>query len=195
MKAIFVRNALLRMIKLIGAFFVCLAILIFALGIWFRVNNVYINTTPSLAVGLYKKVDAPIERGAYVAFCPPQSEVFKIAQQRKFIEVSNGLNGNCPSGHGLMLKQVMAINGDWVSIDATGVMVNGKKLALSEPLPKDDQNLPLPRFQLNPTLLGPSDVLLMANHHPRSFDARYFGLIDQKHIVARVKPLIIFFHQ
>lgn len=186
---------ILRIVKRLGLFIVFLAVLIFAASIWMRVNHIYINTTPSLPVGLYKKIDIPIEKGAYVAFCPPEWDVFMMAQERGFISVSNGMNGNCPSGYGMMLKQVMALHGDTVSIDSSGVSINGKKLPLSEQLSVDDKNLPLPLFSLKPKQLNPSEVLLMANIHPRSFDARYFGLVDRAHIVTRVKPLIIFFNK
>jgi|CXWL01.1.fsa_nt_gi conjugative transfer signal peptidase TraF len=195
MKAVQGNQFILRTIKLLGLFIVFLAALIFAVSIWMRVNHIYINTTPSLPVGLYKKIHSPIEKGVYVAFCPPEWDVFMMAQERGFISASNGMNGNCPSGHGLMLKQVMALQGDTVSIDSSGVSINGKKLPLSEQLSIDDRNLPLPLFSLKSRQLDASEALLMANIHPRSFDARYFGLVDRIYIVTRVKPWIIFFNK
>ena len=188
-------HVIFQSIRLLGLFVVGLAVLIFVTSIWMWMNHIYVNTTPSLPVGLYKKIDAPIEKGAYVAFCPPNWDVFKTAQERGFINASDGTNGNCLSGHGLMLKQVKAMPGDLVSIDSSGVSINGNKLPLSEPLSIDDRAQFMPAFRLLPKLLESSEVLLMANINDRSFDARYFGLVDQKHIVARVKPWIIFFNQ
>lgn len=185
---------LLQFLKCLGLSVVFLAILIFAASIGMRMNHIYINTTPSLPVGFYQKIDAPIEKGAYVAFCPPEWEVFRMAQERGFIHASHGTNGHCPSGHGLMLKQVLAMQGDTVAIDASGVSVNGNRLPQSAPLALDDRALPLPVFKLPSRQLEASEVLLMATIHDRSFDARYFGLVDQNHIVARVKPWIVLFN-
>jgi conjugative transfer signal peptidase TraF len=179
-------------IKRLGLVVVVLAVLIFVASILMRLNHIYINTTPSLPVGFYKKIDVPVEKGAYVAFCPPAWDVFKLAQERGFINASSGTNDQCPSGHGLMLKQVMAMQGDTVSIDSSGVTINGNTLPLSLPLRSDDKAQPLPVFHLQSKQLDSSEILLMANIHLRSFDARYFGLVDQKHIVMRVKPWIIF---
>lgn len=188
-------NLIFQSIRFLGLLVVVLAVLIFVASLWMRLNHIYVNTTPSLPLGLYKKIDARIEKGAYVAFCPPNWDVFKMAQERGFIDASDGTNGNCPSGHGLMLKQIKAMQGDLVSIDSSGVFVNSNKLPLSEPLSIDDRAQFMPQFRLPSRLLESSEILLMANIHARSFDARYFGLVDQKHIVARVKPWIIFFNQ
>lgn len=192
MKTDFGIHFIFQSIKLLGMFVVVLAVLIFLASIWMRLNHIYINTTPSLPVGLYKKVSLAIEKGAYVAFCPPAWEVFKLAQERGFINAGQGVNEQCPSGHGLMLKQVMAGQGDTVSIDSSGVTINGYTVPLSEPLSSNDKAQPIPAFQLQSKQLDSSEILLMANIHPRSFDARYFGLVDQKHVVMRVKPWIIF---
>jgi type IV secretory pathway protease TraF len=76
-------------IKRLGLVVVVLAVLIFVASILMRLNHIYINTTPSLPVGFYKKIDVPVEKGAYVAFCPPAWDVFKLAQERGFINASS----------------------------------------------------------------------------------------------------------
>jgi conjugative transfer signal peptidase TraF len=50
-----------------------------------------INTTKSIPVGLYWTSSAPVEKGAYVLFCPPQVGVFADAKARGYIGA-----GVCP---------------------------------------------------------------------------------------------------
>ena len=42
-----------------------------------------VNTTKSIPVGLYWTSSAPVEKGAYVLFCPPQLGVFDDAKEIK----------------------------------------------------------------------------------------------------------------
>lgn len=44
-----------------------------------------VNTTKSIPVGLYWTSSAPVEKGAYVLFCPPQLGVFDDAKERGYI--------------------------------------------------------------------------------------------------------------
>ncbi|WP_255252066.1 S26 family signal peptidase [Nitrosomonas ureae] len=99
---------------------------IFLLSIVFRFSGIYYNNTPSLPMGFYKIIDAPVGRGAYFSFCPPQNEVFEMAMMRHTIST-----GNCPGGYGMLLKRVFAQAGDRVSIGRAGIVVNGKLLSNS----------------------------------------------------------------
>ncbi|PTQ87557.1 signal peptidase S26 family, partial [Nitrosomonas nitrosa] len=74
-----------RPIKMMTTLVLTLSIGLFALSILFRIGGIHINTTPSLPVGLYRVVDEPVTKGAYVAFCPPQRDVFDWAAARGYI--------------------------------------------------------------------------------------------------------------
>lgn len=112
-------------IRCLGWMTLSIVILLFLAALWTRFNPVFINTTKSLPLGIYIQSDEPVEKGAYVAFCPPDSAIFAMARERGFIDANNGINnGHCDSGHGLMLKQVVAVKGDLLSIDREGVIVN-----------------------------------------------------------------------
>jgi conjugative transfer signal peptidase TraF len=163
-----------------------LSIGLFVLSIVFRIGGIYINTTPSLPVGLYRIVDEPVSKGAYVAFCPPQRDVFDWAIDRGYINP-----GNCPGGTGQLLKGVHAVAGDTVLIDETGITVNGQWLPNSEPLSTDAYGTVLPQHRFN-AVLGESEYLLLSDLNPHSFDARYFGVIDRAQILHVVRPVITF---
>src|SRR5665648_717958 len=157
---------------------------IFLLSIVFRLAGIDINTTPSLPVGLYKIVDAPVGKGAYVSFCPPQDEVFDMAVVRHYIGA-----GNCAGGYGMLLKRVFAKAGDSVSIGGAGIVVNGELMPNSAQISADMDGNELPPYRLREKMLDDVEYLLMSDVNPNSFDARYFGLIAGLQIQHVVEPV------
>jgi conjugative transfer signal peptidase TraF len=149
-----------------------------------RVNGIYYNNTPSFPVGFYKIIDAPVGRGAYVSFCPPQEKVFDVAMMRHTIST-----GNCPGGYGMLLKRVFAQAGDTVSIGRAGIVVNGELLSNSAQISADGDGHEMPQYRLREKMLNDSEYLLMSDVNPNSFDARYFGLIAHAQIQHVVEPL------
>ena len=123
-----------------------------------------INTSSSIPIGLYWIKKDPIQIGEYVIFCPPQNELFKEALIRGYID-----SGFCPSGFGYMMKRVLALHGDTVSINPLGVWVNNQFIGKSMPYKKDEQGRLMPKLNLH--------------------DARYFGLIKQNQVKAVIKPV------
>lgn len=161
-----------------------LSISLFVLSIVFRIGGIYINTTPSLPVGLYRVVDEPVTKGTYVAFCPPQRDVFDWAVARGYINA-----GNCLGGYGQLLKRVHAVAGDTVLIDQSGITVNGELLPNSAPIHTDAYGAALPQYRFN-AVLGESEFLLLSDLNPHSFDARYFGVIERAQMVHVVRPVV-----
>lgn len=145
-----------------------------------------INTTKSIPVGLYwTTTSAPVEKGAYVLWCPPKAGVFDEAKERGYIGA-----GFCPGGYGYMMKRVVAAGNDTVAITNDGVRVNGELLPLSEPIQADFAGRPLPRLQAENYTLGNSEVLLMSDVSGASFDARYFGPINLSQVKTVIRPVI-----
>ena len=66
-----------------------------ALGFISFALGLRVNTTKSIAVGLYRMTDAPVAKGEYVIFCPPQSALFDKAKRRGYIGP-----GFCPGDYG-----------------------------------------------------------------------------------------------
>ena len=175
-------------IKILAISILAMSVSLFVLSIGARISGIYINPTPSLPVGFYKAVDEPIDRGAYVAFCPPQNAVFDMARDRSYIN-----RGNCLGGYGLLLKLVFAQSGDTVSIDQAGIFVNGKHLPNSAQLTADAEGQPLPQYRLQ-AVVNDSEYLLLSDVNPQSFDARYFGLIARSQIKQVVHPVFTWIH-
>jgi conjugative transfer signal peptidase TraF len=155
------------------------------LGGGFYAVGARINTTKSIPVGLYWTSSKPVEKGAYVLFCPPQVGVFVDAKERGYIGA-----GFCPGGYGFMMKRVLAAKNDSVFISADGVRVNGNLLSSSAPIKADKAGRPLPRYQTDHFTLGNSEVLLMSDVSGTSFDGRYFGPINRSQIKTVISPVI-----
>jgi conjugative transfer signal peptidase TraF len=158
---------------------------VLALGVACYGAGARINTTKSIPIGLYWTSSAPVGKGAYVLFCPPQVGVFEDAKSRGYIGA-----GFCPGGYGYMMKRVLAAKDDAVTIGDEGVRVNGALLPLSAPIKADKTGRPLPRHQANSFTLGNSEVLLMSDVSATSFDGRYFGPVNRSQIQTVISPVI-----
>lgn len=143
-----------------------------------------INTTGSIPVGLYRINHAPVEKGQYVMFCPPDRPVFREAQKRGYIGA-----GFCPGGYGDMMKKILATKGDQVSYAADGVRVNNVLVPFSKPLEADPSGRVLPKLE-GTVRLQDGEYLLMTDRSRVSFDARYFGVVTASQIQAVLQPVI-----
>lgn len=159
-----------------------MAVLILGAGCYF--SGVRVNTTRSIPLGLYWLTSDPIEKGAFVAFCPPASDVFDVARQRGYIGA-----GLCPGGYGLMFKQVLAAKADHIDISPRGVAVNGNALPNSTPMVRDLAGQPLPGYLASDYTLGEHEVLLMSETNGKSFDGRYFGPVSTQQIQGAIRPV------
>lgn len=155
------------------------------LGFFSYAVGVRINTTKSIPVGLYWTSSKPIEKGAYVLFCPPQVDVLIEAKERGYIG-----SGFCPGEYGYMMKRILAAKNDDVSIGDEGVRVNGEMLPFSAPIKADKSGRPLTRYHTTHFILDASEVLLMSDVSSTSFDARYFGPVNRSQIKTVISPVI-----
>jgi conjugative transfer signal peptidase TraF len=142
------------------------------------------NVTPSLPLGIYWKVEAPLQRDAYVRFCPPMTQAIAEAKKRGYVDA-----GYCPGGYTPLMKRVAALDGDVVEFRKDGVAVNGRLLALSAPKQADPSGRPLPQLR-GRVVVGPSQMLMMSSYNAGSFDGRYFGLVERSQARDVVRPLL-----
>lgn len=155
-----------------------------ALGLLCYLVGARINTSRSIPLGLYWTSSAPVEKGAYVLFCPPATAVFFEAKQRGYLTA-----GFCAGDFGYMMKRVLGVANDAVEITDRGVFVNQRKLAFSEPRPSDFFGRLLPRYEPRAFNLGESQLLLMSDVSATSFDARYFGPIPRGQVRSVIVPV------
>jgi conjugative transfer signal peptidase TraF len=174
-------------IRPITRFAAAVALSLMALGLLCHAAGLRINTTKSIPVGLYQVTDAPVARGEYVIFCPPQSALFDEARERRYIGA-----GFCPGGYGFMMKRVAAAGGDVVAWTQEGVTVNGKLLPASASLEADKAGRAMLRYRFNDYTLEEPELLLMSDESGTSFDSRYFGPVHLSRIKGVLRPVITF---
>ena len=138
-----------------------------------RVGGVVINHTASLPPGFYRKQSCPVRRGCLVLFRLPEAQ----AGGRSYAQEN-------------LIKKVVAMEGDRVTISATGVTVNGQRLPNSTPLTADHEGRPLPVAISDDYSLLPGELLTMSTYNARSFDSRYFGPVPRRCVVAVVTPVL-----
>jgi conjugative transfer signal peptidase TraF len=147
--------------------------------------GIRLNTTKSYPPGFYLLTDAPIEKGALVIFCPSDTPVFREARARGYIGP-----GFCPGGYGYMIKKIVASARDHVTMSTDGVSVNDTPVPNSRPMAMDKEGRPLSLQPLSNMELNNRMVLLMSDYSPKSFDGRYFGLVERSSIISTVRPLL-----
>ena len=135
--------------------------------------GIVINHTPSLPEGFYRKTAKPVRKGCFVLLRLPPCELSARPYARE-----------------ILIKEVVAGEGDQITIETAGVRVNGTLLANSAPLPSDRDGWPLPRLQVEGYTLKAGEILAMSTYNPRSFDGRYFGPVHRGDVLSVVEPLL-----
>lgn len=152
-----------------------------AAGILFHAMGFRINLTESIPIGLYRITSAKPLKNAYVIFCPDDRQSFRLAKNRGYIDHSL----NC-GGYGYLMKKVVAVSGDILSVTHEGVFVNQTLLPFSKPKLMDGMNRILPQWQKLDYPLKEDEVMTMTNQSEWSFDGRYYGLIH----IGQIKGVI-----
>jgi len=144
-----------------------------------------LNLTPSLPIGLWRITD-DIGPGTYVTVCvPPTLPMMKVAVAKGYLP-----DGICPGGYAPLLKQVVAVAGDTVTLTPESLAVNGRVLPNTRTLASPDAT-PLPVFPRGTYQVGADEFWLIANHNPRSFDSRYFGALRRADLRHGMKPVAV----
>lgn len=155
-------------------------ILALVMSFLLQFNHLQINLTPSMPLGIYRI----IQNGDIVAVCLPNH----IAQ--KGLEKKHLIKGKCPSGVISVVKEVIAIPGDTVTLSQEGITVNNQFY----PAPKrstDSQGLVIKRFVENGVYSTINDYWLYGSHSPNySWDSRYFGGVSKESILNILKVIM-----
>lgn len=143
-----------------------------------------INLTESEPLGLYRlfPVRGAIPHGAMMELCPPS---WVTPSAFPFY-----MRGDCPNGGRPMLKTVVGVPGDVVTVTRSGVWINGHELPHSGQLSKSQlytrTQLPHPTgtWRLRSGQYWAYGSGANARAAADSFDSRYWGPVDRGHIRA-----------
>lgn len=126
-----------------------------------------VNITGSLPGSLYRVTEAAHARvGDYIQFCP----LFAVVALPDAKPGEPSCLGKVP-----LIKRVVAVSGDRVSVSENGVWINGVLLPDSRPRRTDRIGNPL-SVAWGEHVVPPVHVWV-AGEHPDSFDSRYFGSV------------------
>jgi conjugative transfer signal peptidase TraF len=158
------------------------ALAVAALAGTLHFGDIRVNASASLPIGLYRiTADQSAE---LVEFCP--AEPFgSLSANRAY----RG-KGNCPDGAEPLMKPIVAIAGDTVTVSPAGVAVNEVLLHNSAPLELDTNHRPLRHWPFGKYRVVTGTVWVISSYNARSFDSRYFGPVATADIRWRLKPLI-----
>jgi conjugative transfer signal peptidase TraF len=156
-------------------------------GIVFHAMGFRVNMTESIPIGLYRITSAEPIKNAYVIFCPDDRESFRLARDRDYID-----HGLYCSGYGYLMKKVVAVSGDTLSVTPGGVFVSQTLIPYSKPKLKDGMNRALPQWQVMSYQLQEDEVMTMTSQSEWSFDGRYYGTIHTQQIKGTITPLWVF---
>ncbi len=157
---------------------------IMSIALSLMVMGFRINTTDSIPVGLYRITNTKNLKNSFVIFCPDDSQAFRIANDRGYIG-----SGLCPGGYGYLMKKVVAIKDDIISVTSKGVYVNQKIIPFSKPKIKDGINRRLPQCKVLNYQIKEDEVMTMTNQSEWSFDGRYYGPISLGQIKGTMIPI------
>ena len=144
---------------------------------WLLANRqLVINTSPSVAPGIYISVDEKPAVGRIVDFRIP-------ARAWPYIRQRTGHMGR----NWYILKPIAAGPGDRVNTMGHWLYINGRKIA---PIyTHDEKGRLLPHWRAD-CVLGPHEYFVYSSRIWNSFDSRYYGPIRQSQIAAVRVPLL-----
>jgi conjugative transfer signal peptidase TraF len=128
-----------------------------------------VNLSWSMPIGLYRVTHDPLRYGQLVVVCLPD-EVAVRAQARGYIG-----RGECRNGSKPVLKEIVAMAGDTVTVGPEGVSINGMLMPNSTVLERDSAGRVTQHVPWGSYTLTANVVWVMATHEPNSFDSRYLG--------------------
>ena len=141
-------------------------------------QNFLFNWSPSIPLGIYERST----QGHYIAFCAPE-----FISKRKYAPYAPAQCGHRP----LLLKPVIAGEGDVVVTEKNGIWVFGKegRFYRAEFIGKDSVGKPMPKAKEVLTLKR-GEYYVLSTFNPRAIDSRYLGAIKETDIKGKYRPVI-----
>lgn len=154
--------------------FLSIALLIVISLVYSCVGKIFfINYSPSVPVGLYvKSFSGEINKGDLVVFRLPESVEREIKDRSWFRSEFD------------FIKQVAAVRGDKVCAVDKKLFINEK--FVGEILDSDYLGSPLPHLLGGCLTLKYNEFLPLGLNSERSFDGRYFGVVEIDKVIVKV---------
>lgn len=158
--------------------------LIAALAAAFVLGDFRVNVTPSYPVGLWRimTLDHAPTVGDRVFICTA-GVAAEVGRDRGYLP-----RGMCPSGTAPLIKTVVAVAGQSVSIEGR-VVVDGLALPFTTVRASDGAGRPMTLWTGG--VVPPGQVFVYSHYGP-SYDSRYFGPLPVEGILGLARPVLTF---
>lgn len=142
------------------------------------------NATASQPIGFYlKSYPNSYLHNDLVLVCPVTS-VAKWSVEHHIIADGMGCQYSAP-----LLKKIVATAGDRVTVTHKGIIVNDTLIPNTAPIARKVKQWNTFDKEF---LLKSGEYIVVANQNNLSFDSRYFGVVTDKNIIAKIRPIFIF---
>ncbi len=161
--------------------FLLIFVLFLVVKAFFVNQNLYINTSKSLPLGVYKLITeiSALKKGDIILFCLDENVASDVSK-------SDILSfGNCPFDLSPIGKTVYASFNDMIKIDDRGIFINGRYIDNTRPY-----YLPSIKPLMLNTILKDDEYIVISQKN-NSFDSRYFGIVKRKDIKGKLIPKMI----
>ncbi|MXZ05201.1 MAG: conjugative transfer signal peptidase TraF [Rhodothermaceae bacterium] len=131
----------------------------------------FVNTSDSLPLGLYRVTKVfDLQRGYVLRTCLP-AEIGRAAVQRGYVR-----RGTCPNGSARVGKPIIALQGDTVVVSDGRIQVHGQG-EHEAPIYAHDRRGRSLANAVGTHILQPGECFLLSTHSSFSYDSRYYGPI------------------
>lgn len=149
--------------------------------------GIRVNTTPSMSAGLWRVAEAAdLHRGDVAILCLQGAETVQIGRFRGYIG-----HGSCSNDTEPLVKPVVAVAGDRVTVAADGIAVNDSPLPNTAQLAQDTSGRPLPAWPAGTYAVLPGQVWVIASRVSNSWDSRYWGPIPVSSVIGVTHPVAV----
>jgi len=121
-----------------------------------------------LAVEKVTKRIRPFNRNEVVVFNPPDS----------FREIMANNYGNAKKSKEALIKRIVAVEGDEVTVSNGKLFINGKQQ--DEPFTNEDAS-----YEFGPVLVPAGDVLVLGDNRNHSLDGHIWGFLPKENVIGR----------
>ncbi len=156
-----------------------------------RLFGIIFTYTGSVPIGFYRIItlDPSIKSGDYISFCLPNAAA-QMGISRGYIK-----SGFCPNGSEALIKEVIAVPGDQVTVKNNIMSINNTRATVNYITPiatLDKDGLPVYRFIKDGTYNSTGYWVYGFGSPQYSWDSRYYGEIPRKNITHRLLPFLVF---
>lgn len=138
----------------------------------------------SMPRGLYRVTSGEVERGGIALINLPY-KWSKFGLDRGYLHPS--FSGESERR---AIKQVVAIEGDEISISPAGIVVNGELLPHTQQQNSDSKGLAMPELILGKVILEKGEIIAISHQQENGFDSRYYGILHSANVHGNVVKVL-----